>query len=666
MNKIIDILIWMCLLLLLIGALAAIAFQIEAITFRYPLDYGEAPLLNQAVQLNAGNPLYQTDLDQPPFTIANYPPAYVGILAIFERVFGPALWYGRLISCVSAFSSATLITLTVLSRSRELKTALIPGLLFLNLPYVVGWSTLARIDHLALFFALLGIYSLFRKEPIFGKFNLTVLWGSLFLILAIYTRQSYALAAPLAGFLYLIHKSWKRGVMLAFVVGGVSLMLFLVINFLTGGGFFFNIVSANINPFSFERLNDNFRDFYESAPAFFILGTAGLLLSIKRVNGWLMLVGFTIGGFLSALTIGKIGSNINYFLEFAAAICLLIGFGIVVLKRKSNKTIFGIILIIALILLSWQSVKLIWMVQNETKGGLRDRQKAYTELETLENLVRGNMDLPILADEYMGLMVLNDQDLYLQPFEITQLANTNLFDQDILLNQIEAEAFSLILIQEGSWWSGVAQERWTQAMLEVIRSNYRVATQLANTNVYKPRTRKPLSMPTQCPNGHWPFPTKAYLGYQYQEGILTFFGAGQEGDVPVTAPADGKVYRPITFPEGALLIVHQDPLKPTQKVITLFSDMISYRDQTDLIVEAFPKGSLGIKVDQGDLIGYQSMWSGELLKPDWSHAKVGLVSYDKNFLDDYEKLMENLIDPSAYFGILVDKDTKNIRPIMCQ
>lgn len=666
MNKILDILIWVCLLLLVIGAMAAIGFQIEAITFYYPLDYGEAPLLNQAVQLNAGNPLYQTDLDQPPFTIANYPPVYVGILAIFERLIGPAFWYGRLLSSLCAIGSAVLITLITFSRSRDWKTALIPGLLFINLPYVVGWSTLVRIDHLALFLALMGLYCLFRREPSSGIVNASLLWGSLFLILAIYTRQSYALAAPMAGFLYLIHKSWKRAVILAVVVGGMSLLFFLVFNFLTGGGFYFNIVSANINPFSLERLNDNFRNFYESAPAFFILGAAGLLLSIKRIDGWLMLIGFTIGGLLSALTIGKIGSNINYFLEFAAAISLLIGLGIVVLMRKSNKTIMGVILSIGLIILSWQTVKLIWMIQNETKGGLRDRQTAHSELETLEDLVIQNMDRPILADEYMGLMVLNGQNLYLQPFEITQLVNANLFEQDILINQIEDEAFSLILIQEASWWSNVAQERWTPAMLETIRSNYRVSAQLENTLVYKPKSRRPLTITTECPNGHWPFPTQAYLGYQYQEGILTFYGAGQEGDVPVTALADGEVYRPSTFPEGTLLIVHQDPLKPTQKVITLFSDMVSYRDQTELIIESFQKGAAGERVEQGGLVGYQSMWSGELYKPDWSHVKFGVAPFDIKFLEDYDLLLENLIDPSAYFGILVDKDTKNIRPITCQ
>src|SRR5579862_2959962 len=43
----------------------------------YTLNYGEGPLLDQAVRLAHGENIYQPDLSQPPYTITNYPPLYV-------------------------------------------------------------------------------------------------------------------------------------------------------------------------------------------------------------------------------------------------------------------------------------------------------------------------------------------------------------------------------------------------------------------------------------------------------------------------------------------------------------------------------------------------------------------------------------------------------------
>lgn len=660
-----DIFVWMCLLILTIGAIAAIDFQFDAINFRYPLDYGEAPLVNQAMQINAGETIYRADLDQAPFTIANYPPVYVLLISVFEKVIGPAFWYGRLISVISAWGSATLITLMVFSYSKNIRIALIPGLLFNNFPYVVGWSTLARIDHLALFFALLGLFFLCKSSQSKKIVDRFMIFGAFFLILAIYTRQSYALAAPLAGFMYLVFKDWKRAIVLTGLVGGGVLCIFIIINLITAGGFFFNIVTANVNPFDIERVIYNFRNFFSSAPILLLLAAAGLLLIYNRINLWPMLTGFALGGFLSAITIGKIGSNVNYFLEFSASLCLLIGFGLIVLKKNEQKIIPLIMFCLSLFLLSWQAVEFIRQIQLDTKNALGDRQNAYESLETMENMVRNNLGEAILADEYMGMLTLNNKSLYLQPFEITQLVHAGLFTQDILIEQIEHEAFALILLQEGSWWENVARERWTKNMLEAIHDKYFLAAQLDYTNVYRPKTIKKIEVPSSCPGGVWPLPTSAYLGYKYQEGTLTFYGAGLEGQVPITAPADGLVYRPKNFPEGSLLILHEDTHHSGDQVISLFEDLRPFRGQTDLISDRFPIGSAGLAVKKGDVIGFQSTWSENQNQPVWLHVDYSLAVYSPDYFDDYELLKANLINPGDYFGITVDFNMDSIKPIKC-
>src|SRR5215510_10686027 len=59
-----------------------------AITFPYPLDYGEGPLLDQAMRLARFENIYRGDLTVPPYTLANYPPLFPLIQAPLVLAFG--------------------------------------------------------------------------------------------------------------------------------------------------------------------------------------------------------------------------------------------------------------------------------------------------------------------------------------------------------------------------------------------------------------------------------------------------------------------------------------------------------------------------------------------------------------------------------------------------
>jgi hypothetical protein len=48
----------------------------KGITFPYPLDHGEGPLLDQAMRLARFENIYRRDLTLPPYTLANYPPLF--------------------------------------------------------------------------------------------------------------------------------------------------------------------------------------------------------------------------------------------------------------------------------------------------------------------------------------------------------------------------------------------------------------------------------------------------------------------------------------------------------------------------------------------------------------------------------------------------------------
>jgi len=61
----------------------------RAATFPYPLDYGEGPLLEQAVRLGQGLPIYRVPGAEPPWTVGNYPPLFPLLNGGLSLVFGP-------------------------------------------------------------------------------------------------------------------------------------------------------------------------------------------------------------------------------------------------------------------------------------------------------------------------------------------------------------------------------------------------------------------------------------------------------------------------------------------------------------------------------------------------------------------------------------------------
>ena len=464
----------MLLLSLSLAAVGLLIYQVLALSHPYPLDYGEAPLVDQAMRLAAGHNIYRQDISSPPYTISNYPPLYVLSLVPFVKLFGPTFLAGRAISVLCVWASAAFSALIIYSHTKDSLAAAVAGLLLLAVPFVVYWSSLARIDLLALALSLGGLYVVVQ----WPNARWSPVASALLLVGAIYTRQSYALAAPLAAFVWLGTRDWRRAFGLAACIGGLALILFLALNTLTRGGFYFNVVTANVNEFGVERLEWNLRQLRDAAPILLVLGGVALVLAPGRVRSWPLLVPYLVGAALSGLTIGKIGSNVNYFLELSAALSLVAG--ALVAWSRQRRWLRAMLLI----LLALQTVRLMQTTADEYFEQLNGRLRFRQELGQLEGIV-SDTEGPILADEYMGLVTLQGRPLYIQPFEVTQLANAGLWDQTPLIEGIRDREFSLVLIHYFPEYP-VYKERWTPEILAAIRHNYAPGHLLANTRVYRP------------------------------------------------------------------------------------------------------------------------------------------------------------------------------------
>src|SRR5688572_18487269 len=103
----------LCLLLTRLGVALFEYSQLAraALAFPFPLDYGEGPMLDQSLRLADFENIYRNSFASPPYTVSNYPPLFQLIQVPLAWIVGPAFWYGRLISILSALSTAGLIGL---------------------------------------------------------------------------------------------------------------------------------------------------------------------------------------------------------------------------------------------------------------------------------------------------------------------------------------------------------------------------------------------------------------------------------------------------------------------------------------------------------------------------------------------------------------------------
>lgn len=258
-----------------------LGYQRAAISYPYSMDYGEAPLVDQAMRLASGQNIYRANISTPPYTISNYPPLYVALLAISVKLLGPASSFvvGRIISALCAWIASLCIGLIIYSCTRDRFAAWSASFIFLAFPFVMFWSPLLRIDMLALAFSLAGLCVL-TWQPNSHKLFIS---AALLLVAATYTRQSYALAAPLAGFVWLLARDWKQAFKFAGLVGGLSLILFLILNAWTQGGFYFNIVTANVNEFKMDQLKYHWDQFRKATLILLLIGGASFFLPLVSI-----------------------------------------------------------------------------------------------------------------------------------------------------------------------------------------------------------------------------------------------------------------------------------------------------------------------------------------------------------------------------------------------
>ncbi len=480
-----DIILLIALLFLALELAAGMAQYTslagQSISFPYPLDYGEGPMLDQTLKLAQGINPYQPDINSTPYNLTSDPPLFQALQVPLALAGGPAFWYGRAISVLSAIAAAIFIALIVHRLTGDVMASVIPALLFFTFPHIVYWSVFSRVDSLALALSLGALYLVVR----WPDKRAAIIGAAIMFIASIFTRQSYLFAGPITAFCYLWHlKQRRQGWLLAGIVAGISIVLASLFTLLTQGGFFLHTVTANVNPWISYIAVDYYINLLVHTPLLIVGVTLFLMLERTgdRTRSWPFVLFYLAFATLAGLAVGRVGSQVNYLYELVAALCIAAG------ALVAWLAMLPVLRIIAVLALAAQVSGLREWTQESYAGKITAKIATQREIAQL-NAIAAQPE-PMLADEFMGLMPINRKPIEIQPLEFNMLYIAGMWDEQALIQRIQRREFKIIALYVpiGSEGNQLAA-RWPKVVRDAIYENYEMQDRLAENLIYVPKSQ---------------------------------------------------------------------------------------------------------------------------------------------------------------------------------
>jgi hypothetical protein len=494
------------LALLLIGFVRYICVLRETIPYPYELDYGEGIVWEQMRLIVAGRGY--TPINTFPSIVFMYPPLYHLLSAALSNVTGmDQLAAGRLLSAISTVGAGGMIGLIVTRLTKQdgggnlsWICGLIGGLLIFSMMPVLHWSRFMRIDMLAIFFSISGLYFGIRalREP------KAIHIAALFFVAAVFTRQT-SLPAPAAVFTTLLFVRTRTAFsgIATCMISGFALVGFA--EWQTNGEFIRQIIFYNVNRTQMGRLEWVLTMFSQHVAfisvAIFAIGlrthrcwkkyrTCIDFADFRRVlagnesdSQFLMVSMYFVMATPMLLAIVKVGSSYNYFLEWLCAVTLLVGLAmrepVLYLTSKNGNGTRSLLAIALPLLVAFQA----FVLPDVPIDSWRTNAARRVELNQLFQMVRSARK-PISSDE-MVMLVRAGKTLPWEPAMYSELGTIGVWDQKPFVRKIRNGDFSFFITAydgKGAIFGGC----YNQAVADAIAVAYPFKRKLGGYTVRLP------------------------------------------------------------------------------------------------------------------------------------------------------------------------------------
>ncbi|MEJ2208852.1 MAG: hypothetical protein P8129_07430 [Anaerolineae bacterium] len=528
-------------LLYLVGLTAWLG--LAGLAFPYQLDYGEGFLLQLVRAWSQGQPIYKS-IDAYPYVMSNYPPLALGLALALKPLLGLSYAAGRIWTLLAVAASTGLIVAWVRREGGRWLPALAAGLLFAGSPYIYHWAPLFRVDLPGLALTLAGLFVvawgwsrpatqkavIASKPPLRAKQSplsstsgiasspkggaprndqaggsargllrrqgqaprndgleekarrrLAFWLATVLFVAALYTKQSF-LFAPAVALVYLFVVDRRAALGMAAAMAGLGGGLFVVLNVVTGGGFWTSLVVSNVNPFLWPEFWKQVADFFGTfAPlallAAWYLADKFLLDRSTPLRARLSPLDLYLPASLVSLWLaGKAGAWENYFFEALAALSLAAGLGLARLARRPGwlPRLAAPALVLAQVIFMWHTPS---VAQDYLALTRRSN-------EAMAPILAATPD-PIVSED-MGLLVTNDKVMNYCSFQYSQLARAGRWDQHWELGQLRQRAFSLVILEQDTRLDVDRYQRFTRAFLSELDRNYRHSRNVGKYAIYEP------------------------------------------------------------------------------------------------------------------------------------------------------------------------------------
>jgi hypothetical protein len=478
---------------LLTLAAAQVEHGIGAVIQRDEVMYGEAIIYDHASRLLRGEPLYQA-LNQAPYTVATYTPAYYWVVAGLHQVFGPGFGPGRIVSLAAGLMAAVCVAYLAGRRARSIWAGLFAAALFLALSFPTqgpgqeyGWFSFYKEDMLGVTLALGTIVVLDRGASRGG-----VVLAALLAALAVLTKQTL-IAAGLASFVWLLLRDRRLAALFAGISVGLVLSVSAAMQVSTRA-FLDNVVFASATPLNSFVLQFNLGVLVQYQAA--VLALAAVYL-VARLRDWRKAVGdllvlYALASLVSLIELGHDGASYNYWIELGAIAAVL-----------ATQVIWGglrwgpipatVISMVALCVLGSHlaiflrdvhpSMDLLGIIPAEQRRDLRQPAEFDWVVERIRHEPKE------VLSEALDVVVLAGRPLAVEPLDFTILVRDYSWDDGPVVRRICAGEVGLLLLK-GPLEGGTPAEdyfrsaQWPPRVLEALRETMQLETRQSGLWVY--------------------------------------------------------------------------------------------------------------------------------------------------------------------------------------
>lgn len=467
-----EFLIFLVFLYFLFKNFLVFVYQAAAdLNSKFPLDYGEGPVLNSVRNMLMGINLYPAINSSPPWNVTNYPPVFYLLLTIPVKLLGINFAYGRIISTASVILSAFLIGGIVFHFFKDKIAAFLAAISFLCLPFVIVHAALGRVDSLALFFSLAGIYLVLLSDQ--GKIYTTI--GGILFMLAVFTKPTTLVWGPFVSALFLAQKNFRNAItFLVFLYSSIICIAF-ALDCYTGGGFFLHTIIANFNQIELARILLVIWYLLSDLPVFIFVSIFVLVNKKFKSEFKLYYSSLFFFSLLSLILIGKKGSGYYYLFDFGAVLSIALGTAYYQMKSSTYRA--RLLLYSIFIVQFWY---LLEISNNQNKISLPRPIPGY--LSQIHELIIKQPGIFVL-DDALGIELLADKPIFYQPFEMLQLVRSGHWDEASINKYLENGSISTLIMRNDR--QDLTADRWSPRMLELINQYYKEESVVGSFSVKK-------------------------------------------------------------------------------------------------------------------------------------------------------------------------------------